>query len=425
MPVAELPLNEKERLAALYARNLLDTPPEERFDRISRLAARYLGVSIAYVAFMDSDRQWYKSKCGMDVCEVSRRDSMCAHTILSSEPIICPDTLEEPRFADNPNVVGGPKIRFYMGQPLSTPDGFNIGTFCVMDFESRPVSEQEVKAFLDLAQWAQNEVNLLDVLHLQQEIVEINRQLERRNHFIRGVLGQYVTDQVAEQVLEHPEGLKLGGELREVSILMSDLRGFTPMSERSSPEQIVALLNRYLGRMTEVIERHGGTIDEFIGDAILVIFGAPLPMADHARRAVACALDMQLAMQEFNEESRGLGMTEMQQGIAVNTGEVVVGNIGCASRMKYGVVGSPVNITARIQSFTLGNQVLISERTLRELQGQARVDGHLRVKVKGVDEPVCIYEIGGLKGARSLELPLPPHLRVVDQAKVQAQSNQA
>jgi adenylate cyclase len=417
MPYAEMPPNERERVAALYARQLLDTPPEERFDRVSRLAVRSLEVPIAYVAFLDGERQWFKSVCGLSVGEVPRQTSLCSHTILSMDPILCPDTLNEPRFADNPNVTGPPGIRFYMGHPLSTPEGHNIGTFCVMDTQPHPLCEQKVKAFLDLAQWAQNELNLIDVITLQEALLEgkaqlreLNLELEKRSRFIRSVLGRFLTDQVAEQLLEHPEGLNLGGESREVSILMSDLRGFTPMSERSTPAQVVDLLNRYLGRMTPVIEKYGGTIDEFIGDAILVIFGAPLPCAEHARQAVACALDMQLAMDDFNAESAALGVAPMEMGIAVNTGEVVVGNIGSATRMKYGVVGSAVNMTARIQSFTLGRQVLISAQTLKELEGSARVDGHLRVKVKGVDDPVCIYDIGEIRGKYQLSLPLPGHL---------------
>lgn len=419
MPYAELPANERERVAALYARQLLDTPPEERFDRVSRLAVRSLEVPIAYVAFLDGQRQWFKSICGFSLSEIPRQTSLCSHTILSTDAIICPDTLEEPRFADNPNVTGPPNIRFYMGHPLSTPEGHNIGTFCVMDTQPHEVTEEKRRAFLDLAQWAQNELNLIDVLTLQEALLEgkaelrrVNAELEKRSHFIRSVLGRFLTDQVAEQLLEHPEGLNLGGEARQVSILMSDLRGFTPMSERSTPAQVVDLLNRYLARMTPVIEKYGGTIDEFIGDAILVIFGAPLACADHAKRAVACALDMQLAMQEFNQESRDLGVAEMEMGIAVNTGEVVVGNIGSATRMKYGVVGSAVNMTARIQSFTLGRQLLISETTLKELDGLVRVDGHLRVKVKGVDDPVCIYDIGEIRGEFSVSLPPPKHLTI-------------
>jgi len=410
MPIAEFPVNEKERIAALYARQLMDSPPEERFDRISRLAVKALGVKIAYVAFIDGERQWFKSICGFEASEIPRRTSLCSHTLLSTDALIAPDTLKEPRFADNPNVVGPPNIRCYMGFPLKTPEGYVIGTFCAMDFEPREIGEQDLQQFLDLGNWAQNELNLIDIIELQAALLEGKQALRKRNDFIRSVLGRYLTDQVADQLLEHPEGLKLGGELREVSVLMSDLRGFTPMSERSTPEQVVEVLNRYLGCMTDVIEKHGGTIDEFIGDAILVIFGAPLACPDHAARATACALEMQLAMEAFNEESRALGGSELQMGIAVHTGQVVVGNIGSSKRMKYGVVGSAVNLTARIQAFTLGNQVLVSEQTLQQLTG-ARVDGHLRVKVKGVENPVCIYDIGALGGAYDLKLPQPAHLQ--------------
>lgn len=407
MPYAAYPLDERERVAALYARQLMDSPPEERFDRISRMATHVLGFSIAYVAFVDEDRQYFKSVCGLDARESPRLQALCSHTLLTTDGIIAPDTLREPRFADLPNVVGPPHIRSYMGHPLHTPEGFNIGTFCCMDFTPKEITPEQIKQFHDLAEWAQSELNLIDVVELQEALLEGKRELRKRNQFIRKVLGQFLTDQVADQLLEHPEGLKLGGELREVSVLMSDLRGFTSMSERSTPEQVVSLLNRYLARMTPVIEKHGGTIDEFIGDAILVIFGAPLAQEDHAQRALACALDMQLAMQAFNDESAELGIAPMEMGIAVNSGEVVVGNIGSKERMKYGVVGSPVNITARIQSFTLGHQVLISQSTLDHLGKEARVDGHLRVKVKGVDDPVCIYDVGGY---REFQLPLPAHL---------------
>ena len=407
MPYAALPINERERVAALYARQLMDTPPEERFDRISQTASEVLGFSIAYVAFIDGERQYFKSICGLDAKESPREQALCSHTLLTTDGIIAPDTLLEPRFADLPNVIGPPHIRSYMGHPLHTPEGFNIGTFCCMDFGPKEITPEQIRLFQNLAQWAQSELNLIDVVELQEALLEGKRELRKRNEFIRNVLGRYLTDKIADQLLEHPEGLKLGGELREVSILMSDLRGFTPMSERSTPEQIVNLLNRYLARMTPVIEKHGGTIDEFIGDAILVIFGAPLAQDDHAQRALACALDMQLAMEAFNEENRQLGVLPMEMGIAVNSGAVVVGNIGSQERMKYGVVGSPVNITARIQSFTLGKQVLISQSTLELVGREARVDGHLRVKVKGVDDPVCIYDVGGY---REYKLPLPAHL---------------
>ena len=164
-------------------------------------------------------------------------------------------------------------------------------------------------------------------------------------------------------LLASPEKLQLGGEKRQVTILMSDLRGFTSVAERLAPEQVVTIINRYLGTMVDVILQYQGTINEFIGDAILVLFGAPICLEDHAQRAVACAMAMQLAMASVNAQNRDEGLPEVEMGIGMHTGEVVVGNIGSHKRTKYGVVGSPVNLTSRIESYTIGGQVLISETT--------------------------------------------------------------
>lgn len=414
VPIAPFPADEEERLAALRALRILDTPPEERFDRISRLAAATLHVPVAYISLIDGDRQWYKSVCGADLRETTRRDALCSHTILSDGPLLCPDTLLEPRFADNLFVVNPPNVRFYMGQPLSTPEGHKVGTFCTLGFEPRPITPEQRQVFLDLAAMAETEVNLMEVTTLHAELLERKKELraayaslESHSLFVREVFGRFVTEQVAEILLRSPQALELGGEARTLSILMSDLRNFTPLSERLSADRVVSTLNSYLARMVPIIERHGGTINEFIGDAILVLFGAPVPQEDHARQAVACALEMQVAMAEVNRELELDGPLEM--GIAVNTGTVVVGNIGSPQRMKYGVVGSPVNLTARIQSFALGGQVLVSEATLRPLLSDVRLDGHLRVKVKGVDGPISVYDVGALRGAGGVELPRPPH----------------
>src|SRR6185369_15972615 len=153
-------------------------------------------------------------------------------------------------------------------------------------------------------------------------------------------------------------------EMRRVTIMMSDLRAFTAVSERLGPEQVVHMLNRYLGAMAEIILRYQGTIDEFIGDAILAIFGAPVTRGDDARRALSCALAMQLALEVVNQENAKEGLPALEMGIAIHTGEVVVGNIGSDRRAKYGVVGPPVNIAGRIESYSVGGQVLISGETL-------------------------------------------------------------
>jgi adenylate cyclase len=238
-----------------------------------------------------------------------------------------------------------------------------------------------------------------------EEIQRLAGQLEARNRFIRETFGRYMTDEVVASLLDSPEGLRLGGEKRQVTMLLSDLRGFTSLSGRLAPEQVVAILNRYLGTMVEVILQYHGTIDEFVGDAIFVIFGAPVWHEDDAQRAVACAVAMQLAMRTVNEENRRAGLPEVEMGIGVHTGEVVVGNIGSPKRTKYGVVGSHVNFTSRLQSYTIGGQVLISEATRREVEPLVKISKQMEVEAKGIAEPITLYELRGLGGVHNLFLP--------------------
>jgi adenylate cyclase len=230
-------------------------------------------------------------------------------------------------------------------------------------------------------------------------------QLEKRNAFIRSVFGRYLTDDVAEALLDSPEGLALGGERREMSILMADIRGFTRMSAQRDPEEVVRIVNNFLSPMTEVVLRHGGTIDEFIGDAILVLFGAPRAMEDHAARAVACAIEMQLAMPSVNELNRRDGLPEVTTGIAINSGEVVVGNIGSERRAKYGVVGHNVNFTARIETETAGGQILVSDRTRSIIGSALQTGGGKTISPKGFDTDVRVHEVSGLGEPFNLRLP--------------------
>ncbi len=229
------------------------------------------------------------------------------------------------------------------------------------------------------------------------------RQLELRNSMIRQIFGRYITDQVVASLLENPDGLKLGGEKRNISILMADLRGFTSLSERLRPEQVVAMLNNYLGTMADVIGEAGGTVDEFQGDGILVLFGAPVPRPDHARAALECALKMELAIADVNRMNREAELPEVQMGVGINTGDVVVGNIGSEKRTKYGVVGSNVNLTSRIESYTVGGQILASAQTIESVGDKVRVDGTIEVQPKGVGAPITLYEVGGIPEA-GLEL---------------------
>jgi class 3 adenylate cyclase/CheY-like chemotaxis protein len=244
----------------------------------------------------------------------------------------------------------------------------------------------------------------LALKHQRDEIARLAEDLEVRNRFIRNTFGRYLSDDVVESLLSTPEGLKLGGESRKVTILMTDLRGFTAISERMGPEQVVRMLNNYLGAMAEVILRYQGTIDEFIGDAILAIFGAPFSGEDDAQRAVACSIAMQTAMEEVNVQHRHEGLPRLEMGIAVHTGNVVVGNIGSQKRAKYGVVGPPVNIAGRIESYTVGGQILVSEATLAETGPIVTVAERLSIVPKGAKDPITVFSVRGIGGEYNVHL---------------------
>jgi len=220
----------------------------------------------------------------------------------------------------------------------------------------------------------------------------------RQRDFIRNTFGRYVSPEVVKTLLESPEGLRLGGEKRVVTILMSDLRGYTRFAEHGDPAQVMEVLNGYLARMTEIVIAHGGTINEFIGDAIFAIFGAPLPHTDHAERAAAAALAMQRAMDEINADHEARGLPRLEMGIGLNTGEAVVGNIGSEQRAKYAVVGSAVNVAARVEGATVGGQVFMTVTTYEAIATIAEVAPPISIEVKGLSEPLLLYELRGIGG---------------------------
>jgi class 3 adenylate cyclase/CHASE2 domain-containing sensor protein len=246
-------------------------------------------------------------------------------------------------------------------------------------------------------------------------VTEEKARLEglRQRDFIRETFGRYLSPDVVEELLDSPHGLQMGGEVRTITLLVSDLRGFTSLAARLTPAEVVAILNRYFERMIEVIARYRGTVDELQGDGMLTFFGAPLAQPDDPERAVACAIAMQLAVRAFNAEQQRLHLPELAMGIGINTGEVIVGNIGSVQRSKYGAVGSAINTAYRIESHTVGGQILLSPSTYEHVRTLVQVRSTLPAQFKGLAQPVTLYEVGGISGAYSLSLPAPPSAPLV------------
>ncbi len=224
---------------------------------------------------------------------------------------------------------------------------------------------------------------------------EFNRMIGelRELENIRETFGRYLSDEVVAEILKSPGGVKLRGELREISILVADLRGFTTISEELEPTRVLLLLNRFLGAMTEIIIEHEGTIDEITGDGILVFFGAPRILDNHAVRAVQCAFAMQDAMEALNISNEAEGLPMLQMGIAVNCGELIVGNIGSEARKKYGAVGSPINVAFRVEGEAGNGEVLLTPPAHEKAESAVYVTDIRSARLKGVQYPMTLYRV--------------------------------
>jgi adenylate cyclase len=224
----------------------------------------------------------------------------------------------------------------------------------------------------------------------------LRAELEKRR--TRAVFGRYVSPAVMEELLQNQELMGLGGKRRAVSILFSDIRGFTTYSDTHPAEEVVAKLNEYLTRMTAAIFRQGGTLDKYLGDGIMAVFGAPVPCEDHADRAVKVAHEMMEELEKLNAVWEAHGEERFKIGIGISAGEVIVGNVGSPERMDYTVIGGDVNLAARLENMTKehGTPVIVSVRVYEQLRDEGlrgRFAEIGRVPVRGIAEPVAVYAL--------------------------------
>jgi adenylate cyclase len=238
---------------------------------------------------------------------------------------------------------------------------------------------------------------------------------EKMARKIRAMFSSYVTEKVVNELIKNPDMAKLGGERRTITVLFSDVVGFTSFSEKYTPEEVVALLNEYLGAMTEVIFRWEGTLDKFVGDAIVAFWGAPMRQENHAELAVRCALNMVKRLEDLQEKWRSEGKPILDSGIGINTGEVLVGNIGAErKKMDYTVIGDHVNLGSRVEGLTrkYHTHILITEYTLDHLRNfvNSRLIGHIVIKgrgktsVKGREKSVRVYEVQSIEHGLKSEI---------------------
>jgi len=235
---------------------------------------------------------------------------------------------------------------------------------------------------------------LFSIVFTYSSIILVNYNIERRERKrVTDTFGKYVSKEVADEILKS-EKVDLKGQEKEITILFADIRGFTSLSEKLKPHEVVDMLNNYLGSMTDAVLENKGTLDKYIGDCIMAVFNSPLEQPDHIIRAIKTAIDMQKGVEQVSKRKK---VPKVQCGIGINTGEAIVGNIGSEKRLDYTAIGDSVNLASRLCSIAKPNQIIIPDSVYQKIKDRVKAKKVGEVKLKGKEKLVLVYEILGLK----------------------------
>jgi len=362
--------------------------PEEIMHRVMELVFQMENVERGFVMLRDERRGFrpavllYKD----EKLKAAGRGLALSRTVIERVtterlPLLIHDVAGDARFSASDSLrMSG--IRSAMCAPLIYKDRV-FGLFYV-DCLSKPYafSKEELSIFSVIA--AEAAIGF-DNAQSHQELAL--RVVERK------ALERFLSSAIVERILASPDQIHLGGESQVATVLFSDIRGFTRMAEKMEPHQVVELLNEYFTEMTDLIFENGGTLDKYLGDGILAVFGAPIARPDDAARSVKTAIEMQRALVHLNQNWQARGQPPLRVGIGVNTGQVTAGNIGSTKRMDYTVIGDAVNLASRLCAKAAGGQILVSESTHARLDPTLPATKLKPVLVKGKEAPVEVYEI--------------------------------
>lgn len=363
---------------------------DELLQTIIDLALKVMRADCGFIMLYDDDGSLVpRIARKMEADEFSSATSTFSTTIanqvaISGESILTSDAQSDERFQTGASIISH-HIRSVICSPLRNKDQKTIGVLYV-----------GTNVLTNI--FSNNDVELMEAFANHAAISIENAKLyeeRRRREHLKSALERYVSKQIAERIISNDAtgDIRFVPEKREVTVVFSDIRGFTTLAERLSPEDMVEILNRYFTKMIDVIFHYGGTLDKFMGDSIMALFGAPESSGEDAVHAVQAAIDMQATAKLFNEEQAALGKPQITVGIGINTGPVVVGNIGSDQRMEYSAIGDDVNLASRLQGIARGWQILISKATYDKVKKHVKTNRLEPITVKGKTKPVEIYEI--------------------------------
>jgi adenylate cyclase len=388
--------SEPERLDATRALRLLDTPPEERFDQVVQLASRIFDAPIAYVALVDADRQWFKAKLGLHVEQTSRRASFCGHAIAGTGAMVVPDTLEDPRFAANPMVLGYPFLRFYAGHPLAV-DGRNVGTLCIADQTPRTLCQKDLETLSGLARMVERELALCTQISTQRDQLELKEELLVTQSELARLCGQLQAekqraDALLLNILPEPVAseLKEKGSVRAVHydsacVLFADFSGFTCIAGQCSPQDLVRELNICFSRFDQIAGRNSVEKLKTVGDCYLCVSGILGRTENAAKNLLQVAFEIRdfVASRQANQLSLGRKYWDVRIGL--HAGPLVAGVVGLR-KLAFDVWGDTVNVASRLESTGEPGRVNVSRAFLESLTDwNGRVEPRGMIAVKGKD----------------------------------------
>jgi class 3 adenylate cyclase len=378
-----MPANESERLAAVKSYQLLDTAPEIAYDEITELAAQICQCPVAVIGLIDETRDWKKSAYGFppDRCTSPRELSICSSTICSSDLIVCPDLTKDERYWDNPSVTGGPKLRFYCGMPLINPQGYALGTLCVVDFQPRDLSVEQAEAIRRLSHQAVSQLELRrSVLELERRMAELaearreaEHERERSDRLLLNILPRVVAEElrVNEQVVPRYH--------ESVTIMFADFEGFSRLTERIEPKSLIEQLDHFFSALDAIAERHRLEKLKTIGDAYMCVGGLPEPNRTHDVDSCLAALSLLEFMRRTNAQREKLHLLRWDLRIGIHSGPVMAGVVG-KSKFIYDVWGDAVNIAARLEAAGGAGRINVSDvvqtrvRSLMEFEPRGAVE---------------------------------------------------
>jgi adenylate cyclase len=362
--------------------------PDEIMHRVMELVFQMENVERGFVMLRD-EKEGFKPAVLLYKDEARKAEergvalskSVTDKLMTDRVPLLIYDVGTDERFAASQSLrISG--IRSAMCAPLIYKDRV-FGIFYV-DCLSKPYA------------FNQEELGIFSVIAAEAAIsfdnARSHEELARRV-VERQALERFLSANIVEKILANPDEIHLGGENQTVTILFSDIRGFTRMSEHMEPHAVVELLNEYFSEMTDLIFDSGGTLDKYLGDGIMAVYGAPIPKPDDALRATKTAMEMQRALASLNRDWESRGQQPLRMGVGVNTGPVTAGNIGSAKRMDYTVIGDAVNLASRLCSNAAPEQILVSESSYLQLNGAIPAQRLEPIRVKGKETPVELYEV--------------------------------